>query len=137
MAVEAREFLSRWPGLHLRLARLRHGDRVLGPSTELVIEGFPRSANTFAVTAFELAQPRPVRVAHHVHTPAHVSRAVAAGVPVLLLVRPPRDAVASAVVRKPSLDVDAVAARYRSFHTQLLGVAGEIEVATFDRVTTD
>ena len=33
------------------------GRRVVQPTTQLVIEGFPRSANTFAVWAFRQAQP--------------------------------------------------------------------------------
>ena len=43
--------------------------------TELVIEAFPRSANTFATVAFQLSQPAPVRVAHHLHAPAQVTEA--------------------------------------------------------------
>ena len=94
--------LSRYPRAYLFLARRRYGSRVLGPDTDIVIEGFPRSANTFAVTAFELAQERPVTVAHHLHAAAHVVRAAQAGVPVIVLVRAPEDAIASVVARKPS-----------------------------------
>ncbi len=132
-----RDLLERWPAVYLRLARMRHGDRVLGPGTELVIEGFPRSANTFAVTAFEMAQPAPVAVAHHLHSAGHVTAAVHRGVPALLLVRAPADAVVSSVMRKPSLDLAAVAGRYETFHRPLLPLLDHIEVAGFDQVTTD
>ena len=41
--------------------------------------GFPRSANTFAVVAFQQAQRESVRVAHHLHMPAQVIRAAQLG----------------------------------------------------------
>ena len=51
--------LSRYPRAYLFLARRRYGSHVLGPDTDIVIEGFPRSANTFAVTAFERRKSGP------------------------------------------------------------------------------
>ncbi len=50
-------------------------DRAITERTQLVIEGFPRSGNTFASKAFTLAQDRPVVVASHVHLPAQVKLA--------------------------------------------------------------
>lgn len=37
--------------VYLGLARLRHPENVVGPDTELVIDGFMRMASTFALTA--------------------------------------------------------------------------------------
>ncbi|RMG27959.1 MAG: hypothetical protein D6732_19595, partial [Methanobacteriota archaeon] len=51
---------------HLRMEKL------IGARTEIVIEGYPRSANTFAVVAFRLAQNRPVKIAHHLHMEAQI-----------------------------------------------------------------
>src|SRR5262245_65181203 len=72
-----RGWLGQHPALYLPLARgfrrAYDGSRkTVGPETELVIEGFPRCGNSFAVAAFSLAQPRPVRIAHHLHAPAQV-----------------------------------------------------------------
>ncbi|MGH3138129.1 MAG: hypothetical protein ACRDQE_00190 [Gaiellales bacterium] len=129
--------LSRYPRAYLFLARRRYGSRVLGPDTDIVIEGFPRSANTFAVTAFELAQERPVTVAHHLHVAAHVVRAVQADVPVIVLVRAPEDAIASVVARKPSLDPAAAAAAYLRFYEGVAGVLDACVVAEFRQVVDD
>jgi hypothetical protein len=133
----ARDVVARHPRLYLPIARRRYGDRVLGTGTELVIEGFPRSANTFAVTAFELAQPRSVLVAHHLHVPAHVLAATAAGVPTLVLVRQPADAIASAVARRPELDPERLARRYIDLHERILPARDGFLVADFSQVTTD
>jgi hypothetical protein len=122
--------------LYVALARRRHGDRVLGGATDIVIEGFPRSANTFAVTAFTLAQSRPVTVAHHLHAPAHVIRAVHVGVPVILLVRRPDDAIASVVARKPALRPADVARAYVRFYEGVHDSMGGCVVADFTQVTS-
>ena len=53
---------AKYPSLALPIARRRHGVPV-GPSTEVVIEGFPRSGTSFAVAAFRIAQRRPVEIA--------------------------------------------------------------------------
>jgi hypothetical protein len=110
---------------------------VLRSGTEVMIEGFPRSANTFAVTAFELAQGRPVNVAHHLHVPAHVLAAAAARLPTLVLVRQPLDAVASAVARRPGLSPERLMRRYIDLHERILPVRESFVVADFTQVTTD
>jgi hypothetical protein len=53
------------PAAFYGLYRLARKDRarVVTPETELVIEGFPRSANTFARVAFNRAQKGKVRIA--------------------------------------------------------------------------
>ncbi|MGZ4430352.1 MAG: hypothetical protein ACXVYV_01775 [Gaiellales bacterium] len=130
--------LARYPRAYLAFARRRYGSqRVLDAATELVIEGFPRSANTFAVNAFLLAQPRPVALAHHLHSSAHVIAAARAGVPALVLVRRPQDAIASVLVRKPTLPASRVAEHYIDFHTRIRPWHDRLVVADFGQVTTD
>jgi hypothetical protein len=129
--------LVRFPRLYLSLARRRYGDRVVGPRTDVLIEGYPRSANTFAVAAFEMAQERPVTVAHHLHAAAHVVAAVEARVPVILLVRRPEDAIASVIARKPSVDPALAARTYLRFYDGVAGVLDGCIVAEFGEVVGD
>jgi hypothetical protein len=121
----------------LPLARLRHGHTVIGRGTELVIDGFPRSANTFAVVALQLAQRRPVRIAHHLHAPAQITAAVRRGVPVLLTIREPRGAVVSCVVREPHVKIDQALVAYTRFYSRLLPHRAACVVGEFTRITTD
>ena len=51
--------MAQHPLLALPAARLRGHGVVLSPRTEVVIEGYPRSANSFAVAAFRLALGSP------------------------------------------------------------------------------
>ncbi|HEY3764106.1 MAG TPA: hypothetical protein VGL44_03025 [Gaiellales bacterium] len=120
---------------YLRLARRRHGEAVVSPQTELVIDGFTRSASTFAVVAFQLAQPAPVRVGHHLHAPSQIIAAVRLGVPTLLTVRPPEDTVLSLVVREPYVTIGQGLTAYARFHARLVRHIDAMVVADFAEVT--
>jgi hypothetical protein len=123
------------PG-YLHVARRIHGDGVVSDATELVIDGFTRSASTFAVVAFQLAQPAPVRVGHHIHAPSQIIAAVRRGVPVLLTVRPPEDTVLSLVVREPYVTLAQGMTAYARFHAKLRDHLAGMVVADFTEVTT-
>ena len=109
----------------------------VGRRTELVIEGFPRSANTFAMQALRLAQGREVRLAHHTHAAAQVLRAAELGVPVLLLCREPESATLSCLVRDPQISPRQFLRAYVRFHEAVWPVRAACVAATFEQVTSD
>lgn len=92
-------FIGARPRLYFPLFRRRSGyeDLLVDDTTDICIEGYPRSANSFAVGAFEHAQSAPVQIAHHTHVPANPMRACERGVPTLVLIRDPYDTVVSHV----------------------------------------
>jgi hypothetical protein len=102
-----------------------------------VIEGFTRSAVTFATMAFQLAQARPVRVAHTLHSVGHVLAAARRGVPILVTIREPEEVVLSAVVREPYLSLDRALASYARFYAGIQPVRASVVVGTFDSVVHD
>jgi hypothetical protein len=138
---EMRTLLGRYPAIALPLLRRRRGDGFLAPirdETEVVIEGFPRSGNTFVVAAFHFAQlPRDVKIAHHAHVPAQLLSAVRLGLPAVVLVRDPSECVPSLVVREPALGVGGALRGWVRFHEPLVPVRDRLVVATFDEATTD
>lgn len=136
---EARHQLSTYPSLFLPLMRRRpsHQGKVIDDETEIVIEGYPRSGNTFAVAAFEMAQARPVKIARHLHAPAQVISGIERRLPVMVVVRRPQDAVVSEVIRHPGLRLRQALRHYTSFHRQLHDCRPYLVVAPFEEVTTD
>jgi hypothetical protein len=128
------------PVAYLPIARHKYGrsdSRVLAPDTQLVIEGFQRSGNTFAFFAFEMSQPTPVKVAHHLHAASQVVAGVRRDLPVLLLVRGPHDAIVSHLVREPAVTVKQAIAHYVRFHRAVLPHRDRLTVGEFTDVTTD
>ena len=128
------------PAIYLSFARLKYrrpSPAVIGSETELVIDGYTRSATTFAVYAFQLSQDRPVRLAHHLHAPAQLIEAARRGTPALLLIRDPLEAVLSQVVREPDVALGDALVAYGRFYASLLPYRGALVVGEFRDVTSD
>ena len=105
--------------------------------TKLVIEGFPRSGNSFAVTAMRLAQKNPLSIAHHFHVPAQIIYACRRGIPVLVILRKAPDAVVSQKIRTPSGKLDQGLRDWISFYKWILPYRDEFVLATFKEITED
>lgn len=131
--------VARRPALFFPYMRLRAKYRpiLVAPDTEVVIEGYPRSGNTFAVAAFELAQERPVRVARHTHAPAQVMEAARRGLPTLVLLRPPRQAAISLLIREPVFTPRQALALYLLFYEGIRPYRQGYVIAPFDEVVSD
>ena len=130
---------GRYPKLYFPIYRFlgRHPELAVNPNTELVIEGFPRSANTFSVVAFQKAQSRPVHIAHHLHVPAQIIEGVRRSLPTMLLLRRPADAIISLLLREDYLDAITALRDYIGFHRPLVALSNRIVIAPFDEVISD
>ena len=102
--------------------------------TRICIEGFPRSANSFAVRLFRSANDVPV--AHHTHSTDNIQLALDYGIPVLILIREPIHAIASACIyRKQS--VDSEVSWWLLFYQYVEQVKDRVVLADFQQVTGD
>src|SRR3954464_10179246 len=112
-------------------------DRRVTPQTDLVIEGFPRSANTYARVAFEHANGRGWRVSSHLHSPQSIVTAVRIGLPTILLIRQPDEVLASARHLHSSIRAIDVVTDYVRFYERVLPFVDRVVVADFGEVTED
>jgi hypothetical protein len=130
-------YAGRYPavfyGIH-RLAR-KNPAQTVSPETQLVIEGFPRPANTFAVMAFRQAQKEKTRIAHNLHVPAQIIQASRQQIPALVLIRDPKDAVLSFAVRDP-ISVDQALKHYISFYETIADYRDDFVLGAFEEVTS-
>lgn len=100
----ARMLLQIIPGSDLRHL-LRHqsfdrlAPRLVTPNCELVIDGFPRSANTWIYYNVQVAFPKS-RIAHHVHSWQQFFLARIYRVPSILIVRNPDACVQSLATKR-------------------------------------
>lgn len=111
--------------------------------TEIVIEGFPGSANSFAVTAFQLSQSRQVAIGHHTHKSSQIIFAAEENIPAIVLIREPEKAVLSDLLRSPFLQkirrspksvIKNSLVRYISFYEDILPYWDKFIVADFNTV---
>jgi hypothetical protein len=136
---KARRYMGEHPLLLYCFYSLRPAYRTLlvDRTTNFVIEGFPRSGNTFAVVAFQQAQRENLKVAHHLHVPAQVMLAARWRIPTLVLMRKPTDAVLSWTIREPRVSVQQALKYYVSFHEKIAEYRHAFVVGLFEEVTQD
>ena len=136
---EARRYIGERPLLFYNFYRLRPHYRhlLVDRTTQFVIEGFPRSGNTFAVVAFEQAQRENLRTAHHLHAPAQVMLAARWRIPALVLVRKPTDAVLSWTIREPWVSVRQALSYYVYFHQKITEYRHAFVLGLFEEVIRD
>jgi hypothetical protein len=147
----AKVVLGRSPSLYYPLFRHRRGYRSLlvTDETDICIEGFPRSANSFAVGAFESVNPD-AEIAHHGHVPAQIIRACQLGLPTIVLIRDPLEAVISLYAlqlqNKAHSGSDSwllnVSFKHQllswlSFYERVGAVHADLVLAPFETVVTD
>lgn len=110
-------------------------DAVCLPQHDLVLDGYPRSANSYVynfVARFLDGQ----RVVHHTHASATLEMARRFDVPTFVLVRDPVDAVTSNVIRSGG-NVDYHEAHYEQYHRSVLDDGDHVTVVPFETATQD
>ena len=105
--------------------------------TDLCVEGFPGSGNSFVSNSIRDAASRPLNVVSHFHWTAQLRRALALDVPAVVLVRHPRQACMSLKSKQPELWIWAVTLRWLRYHTFVLGHLDRLDVCLFDEFTRD
>ena len=136
---EIRRWVKSRPGLYLRFVARGRRDhdgtvRTLTPRTEIVLDAFPRSGNSYAVHAFRLAQDRPVEMAHHLHAPALILQGCRLGLPTLTLLREPADAVSSLATAMGRHELDLYLLDYISYYTSIRACRPCFVLARFESV---
>lgn len=136
-----RQYTARHPWMFFTLYQLSPINRKLMVTrrTRITIEGYPRSANTYAVYAFRHSNPDVGwdEIGHHLHVQAQILRSRDYGVPVILLIRHPLEAVRSLVVRHRFIPVNEALADYTRFYTDLYPLRDSFVVADFDAAVND
>lgn len=135
----ARRPLARTPYLWdlAMMVRPEKASTLARADTRIVIEGYLRSGNTFSVAAFEIANGPDSHVGRHLHGAPHVLRAVRMGIPTVVLVRPPRDAVLSYLVRRDTLTPHDAVLEYMDFYRTAWPVRAGFVIGLFERVVND
>jgi hypothetical protein len=135
VAERARAALEKLPGTYLRIAQRRTPLRdALSDTTDVLIEGFPRSGNSFLVSWVGRANPD-LEIASHMHSVAHISAALRCEVPVVVVIRSPEAALASLAVFNPQVALDTQIERYRRFHEGVADLASEVIISPFPATT--
>lgn len=121
-----------------RVYRLRKSvkSRVANQQTDLCIEGFQRSGNSFLYMCLSLANPD-LSIAHHIHGTAHIQHALNLKKPVAVVVREPAECIASLLTWDDRLSVSLALNAYIDYYTKLHAKCDNILIIEFGNLVKD
>ena len=123
------------PTIYAPVALFRHRTNILRCEGELYIEGFPRSGNTFAVKAFQNANPG-LDVRSHRHIPTFILQAARKQLPGMVVLRNPIDAAISWAIFTGG-PLRYALAYYNDYHAVLVKRREPLFFVPFESVTGD
>jgi hypothetical protein len=85
-----------------------HPDRLPDKTTMLHVTGYQRSGNTFSKRIIERIFPD-YNIATHIHCKASIKIAFKHNIPVIILIRSPRDSICSSILRRMEGNINDVA----------------------------
>src|SRR5688572_31206520 len=112
-------------------------DRICNPKTTIVIESYPRSANTYCVAYFQYIGGYTYSIASHQHATAQLILAKKYKKPVLVVIRSPIDAIASLKIRRQDVSIDELVKEYYLFNKAVYTMRDSILIARFETVVHD
>lgn len=102
--------------------------------TDLAVEGFPRSANSFVLHALKWSNPE-FKYASHMHACGPIKYAARKQIPMLVLIREPRSAVVSLALRD-GLRMDYCFEWYLKYYRCVAAHRSSLVLAEFSTVTS-
>lgn len=154
LAFEAKMMLEFVPVASIGIRRFFHRkhpsvEKYVTRGHQIVIDGYPRCANSYSRVRFLLANPNAKPFfGNHIHLPSQILLAVRYGIPTVLLIRDPQSAVLSFTAlgmhERGQQDVDnckrhlAMNLRhYWAFYERVIPVLNSVVVAPFERVVSE
>jgi hypothetical protein len=149
MPFAVRRLIEHFPSIYILLLQLKNRGRkfekyIVSKETDLVVEGFPRCANSFAAQSIRLLcrqQGRELRFATHAHSSAQIKVGLKLRKPTLVLIREPKAAIISLLALNqqsgvPERGVNDLLKRYIFFYESLYLLRDQFVVSDFKRTTT-
>lgn len=131
--------LGKYPWIFFPLYNLigKKNELAVSKKTDVCIEGYPRMANTFFVVGVRKTIKRNILIAHHLHVPAQIIKAVKNDIPAILLIRSPIEAISSHILRNSRLSYRDAIEWYISFYKPLIPLIDKILVIDFTSIVNE
>lgn len=108
---------------------------VVQSDTDLCVEGFPRSANSFLVRMIHVTNE--IEIAHHTHAVANIREAIRNRIPTTILIRDPLDAAVSAAIYANEETFWRVFSDFIRFYTYVEEVEEHLLICKFETATNE
>lgn len=113
--------------------------RYYDPNANLCIDGFPRSANSYAVNLVQTVCPD-LKIIHHVHSPVIIKKSINDKILVFVLIRNPEDTVTSEYIRvkysgERNQNIKWLIKRYVKYYEIVKAYVDDVFIVSFETVT--
>ena len=151
-----KRYLENYPLIYVKIAYyyniIKGGNynRVVNKTTQICIEGFPRSSNSFVAEVFRYLHDDNISIATHLHSSAHIIYAVESNIPTCVLIRKPKDSIVSLFTLSVQFDktykTDSESVKksmeydlkwYIFFYKSLIKYKDKIVIASMEESTSD
>lgn len=117
--------------------RLLYPNRSVNVRTHITIDGFQRSANTYAYYYFKELN-KESKIAHHSHSFRQIIYSVEKNIPTILLIREPSDVILSSYLYHfEKVDIKLLAESWINFHEKIINYKSNLVVSRFDQTTSN
>lgn len=120
--------------LYARKEPFKH--MAVNKNTNLCVEGFPRSANSFFVAALHISNKN-LSIAHHHHTISQLIQAANHQIPAIVLIREPRKTMTSWLLFQRSKRIKLYLKIYKKFYSYADSQTDKILFVRFDTIISD
>jgi hypothetical protein len=107
--------------------------KVANNDKRLVVDGFPRSGNTFLADAIVVSQGQDFKFAHHSHLPENLLLGIELGIPSVVIFREPLQAIGSFMLYSEQNEVQATK-RWIRFYQALEDSIDKLAVVSFEDI---
>ena len=126
-----REKIIHNESLYLKYSRLKYPDATVCKETDISIEGYMRSGNTFSYYAFKNLNPK-LKIANRRHSNVQIKYSLRNGIPVILLIRDPLDVITSNYIFfDQKVPFEKIAKSWINFYEPLLIHKNDLVVSDF------
>lgn len=119
--------------IEYEVLKRRPEKRLATQNKSLVVEGFPRSGNTFLSDFIIVSQPAEFRFAHHTHLAENVLLGIDNNIPAIVLIRNPVDAVSSFVIYSDKT-IEFALNKWERFYSMISGLEAPLLIVSFETI---
>lgn len=120
----------------IRFIRPRGKKTVVDSDSDIVLEGYPRSGNTYLVAMVQAMSTTPIRIARHRHEVGQILEAIRLKKPIVIVYRDPINSAASFVVREKVSPVFALR-YYIDYYNEICSLSDFVLLINFNSLISD
>lgn len=129
--------LKSFPYIYFPIFKIlnRDSNMIVSLKTNIVIEGYPRSGNTFLESLIKVAFKNKVNIAHHTHSLAQIKKSISYNLPTLVLIRNPFDtAISNFYFFKKKYSIENFLFEYYLYYKTILKYHSKILIINFEEI---